>query len=180
MTDEQKSLANKIVEHFKNSNGDWLTVAQIDKAILNKTYSSQSPLIPILSILAYHDILLYEPTKYTSAGMVIENAHYILTNKGWSYESYDKLLQDLKHKQDLEIALIESSIASNKSVKYVNRLFWVTAAFAFFSSVGTVGTFILELRKEEQKPSQATSTSLPDTTKQNKPIPSVHDSLKKN
>jgi hypothetical protein len=165
MTNEQKSFANEIVAYFKTQNGGPLTTKQLDTAILQKNIIGHSALKPVLSILVFKEILFFQPTKHTSAGMVIEQEHYILTDKGWTYESYDKILQDEKHKRDLEDALITSSIASNKSVRYVNKLFWLTAIFAFASAVGTVGTFILELNKSQQPTSPNTVSIQKDTAK---------------
>jgi hypothetical protein len=156
MTDKQKIAADYVIALYKQKNG----VTQNKTAFLNTIDQSKHNLSDIRYAI---EILLHKGFLAVTDGVVKENI--FMTDKGWLYESYDKLLADEKRKNDLEEALITSSIASNKSVKYVNRLFWLTAAFAFFSSVGTIGTFILEIRKEEQKSLQATSPSYSDTTK---------------
>jgi hypothetical protein len=170
MTDKQKLAADYVVALYKQKNG----VTQNKTAFLNAVDRSKHNLSDIRYAI---EILLHKGFLAVTDGVVKENI--FMTDKGWLYESYDKLLADEKRKNDLEEALITSSIASNKSVKYVNRLFWLTAAFAFFSSVSTVGTFILELHKGEQKPSQETSTSYLDTTKKSNATQPVPDSLTK-
>jgi hypothetical protein len=168
MTQEQKKFADDIIKYFKDQDGSALTTKQIDAAILKHDMVGKSPLTSVLAILVYHHVLLYQPTKYTSAAMVIEEGYYILTDKGWAYENFDKILGDKKRRNDLEQALITSSIASNKSIKFVNKLFWLTAFFAFFSALGTMGTFILELRKTMQRPSAEAVRTYPDTTNKSK------------
>jgi hypothetical protein len=170
MTDKQKLAADYVIALYKQKNG----VTQNKTAFLNTVDQSKHNLSDIRYAI---EILLHKGFLAVTDGVVKENI--FMTDKGWLYESYDKLMADEKRKIDLEEALITSSIASNKSVKYVNRLFWLTAIFAFLSAIGTLGSFILELCKKSPQTSPKILEQRKDTVRQNITTQYVPDSLTK-
>ena len=170
MTDKQKQAADYIIELYKQKDG----VTHNKTHFLGTVDQNKHTLADIRYAL---EILLHKGFLAATDGVVKENL--FMTDKGWLYESYDKLLADEKRENDLKDALITSSIASNISVKYVNRLFWLTAIFAFLSAIGTLGSFILELCKKSPPTSTKILQQQKDTVKQNKTIQYVHDSLTK-
>lgn len=157
MTEELKRIANEFIAHFKRQEGAYFSKSDLIGII--RTNANVEPLHA-----GKVNVMLY---TLISKGFLAEGEHgnIHITPKGWEYESFDKVLADEKRKHDLEDALLTSSIAASKSTKYVNSLFWVTAIFAFLSAIGTVGTFILELKKQWQTPSPSIAQPLQDTTK---------------
>ena len=168
MTERQKIAADYVINFYKEKEG----VPLHNSSIFNYVDQTKHSLADIRYIL--HFLTL---KGFLAASDGVNKEVLYLTDKGWLYETYDRVLLDEKRKVDLEEALITSSIASNKSVKYVNRLFWLTAIFSFISAIGTLGSFILQVFEKSQKTSQEILRSQKDTIEQSKPILSVADSL---
>jgi hypothetical protein len=117
MTNEQKEHADKIVEYFKNENGPALTIQQIEKHISSQNTVGYQKTKPILSILVHHGILLMDKGVFAQSGLEMKQETYVLTPKGWAYETYDKLLADEKIKEELADKQIQSVIDTNTATQ---------------------------------------------------------------
>ena len=145
MNDLQKSAASTIVNTIKNINGSALELNKIEHEV--GAVHGVMDLRSVLGNLIAHNVLFHIPDKTTGSGTISHHGYYGLTDKGYTFESYDKLLEEVKHKEDLEKALINSSITANKSVNRVNKLFWITVFLAAMSAAGTIATVYIELYK---------------------------------
>lgn len=138
MTNKQISNCQLILDLFKEQ-GD--TVVYIPS---------------ILASIDHHPIKLNE-ARYTIhflIGMGFLNAtdgvnkeRLILTDLAWSFEKFEDYLGKMKRREELEEALLKSSISANHSTKYVNNLFIITIVLAAFSSIASLGTLGFEIYK---------------------------------
>jgi hypothetical protein len=70
-----------------------------------------------------------------------------LSDKGWLYEGYAKVMADEQRKAELEDALLDSGVKANKSSSRVNNLFWVTLAVAVAGVVAQALAFFNDREK---------------------------------
>jgi hypothetical protein len=108
MNQTQKKIVNLIVQRFKESNGVTASRTTIAQMITNEGYS-RNDVGYVLRFLSYKGIL------YAVDGMAEQ--HLMLTDKGWMYESYDKLIEEEAERKILEREQIESGIQANKAVQ---------------------------------------------------------------
>ena len=120
MTDAHKKAADVIVEAYKEKQGKAHNIHGFLGNLQDKA--------PLSDLRYASHILLHKGILMAIDGVNRENL--MLSDKGWDYESFDKLLAEEKRKQDLEEALISSSINANKAGTKVNKLFWLTFAVA--------------------------------------------------
>jgi hypothetical protein len=108
MNQTQKKIVNLIVQRFKERNGVTASRTTIAQMITNEGYS-RNDVGYVLRFLSYKGIL------YAVDGMAEQ--HLMLTDKGWMYESYDKLIEEEAERKILEREQIESGIQANKAVQ---------------------------------------------------------------
>jgi hypothetical protein len=122
MTEKQKQTADAIVNYFKEQDGAHLTLSQIDLKIHGKKVIGYAPTKPIISMLVVKGVLFHDKRQFQSGQLMNEDI-FLLTPKGWNYESFDKLLDEENKKEKLIDRQIKSAIISSRSVTETNNSF---------------------------------------------------------
>jgi hypothetical protein len=123
MTEAQKAIADYIIDFFKSKNG----VTMHQDTILQSAHNyDKSDVRYVLKMLLYKELL--------QATDGVNGSVMFLTDKGWIYESYDKLLEYEAYKRDLERRQMQSVLDTNKSVEATNKtqqkVLWISIGLA--------------------------------------------------
>lgn len=145
MTDEQKIIADEIVNCFKENGGLTKTDERVLSIMQNKGYNYNITRY-VLAMLVSKKILAKDINQVATT--------YFLTDAGWLYESYNKLLEDEAQRKELENSQIISGIKAN------NASFYNAGATILFGLIVTTTTLFTckreanrdtrELYKQEQ------------------------------
>lgn len=114
MTDKQKEFANDTVAYLKKHGGNYAAWIHVANENPEKQYIEQDALY-VFAILANKGVLQkHDGVRYNRETV-------LLTDKGWEYETYDKLIADENAEKQLTQEQITSATEANKSVKRTNR-----------------------------------------------------------
>lgn len=121
MTEVQKHLADKIIHFFKNREGAAVPIEEIYK-LQDVTKGFTLERIRYVTAMLVNKGLLYATPYVFINTLTTLHPNYLLTDKGWTYESYDNVLHDEAKQKKLEFLLIKSSIRTNRSVRKTNNI----------------------------------------------------------
>ena len=171
MTDAHKNAADLIVEAYKERQGKSFNIHNFLGGLQDKA--------PLDALRYASHILVHKGILMPTDG--INRDSLMLSDKGWDYNGFDKLIEEEKRKKNLEDALITSSINSNKSSTRVNNLFWLTFFVALFGVLIQLLTYFNDQEKhdlQQQVKSQETmiqSLQKQLSQKENALIPLRHE-----
>ena len=150
MTETQMKIADAIIKYFKDKEGDYVSK--------NALYDLQDVSIGFtLNQIRYMtSILMHNRFITRDTGFIHNTEIFILTNKGWEYESYQKFEQEektkeeyQKYKEQLETQHIQTSVDTNKSVQDTNRNVRrsnrVIVAASISTALFALGAFVISL-----------------------------------
>ena len=140
MTELQKRCADFIINFYKEKQG----VSWNKESLLSEINQKEFPLHEARYVL---HMLLYKRLLAASDGVVKQ--YLFLTDKGWAYESYDKLLAEEKAKERLEKRQIRSSIRTNASVRSTNNIQKLALFLTVATSVLTLWVSLLTYKKTD-------------------------------
>jgi hypothetical protein len=115
MTDTLKLIADAIVDYYKKLDGTAKRLEEIQIQDSSKGFTKEK-IRYVVSILVSKGMLISTPYVYISALTTLQPTYY-LSDKGWLYESYDKLIEEENRKEKLIHDQIQSVIDTNTAVQ---------------------------------------------------------------
>jgi hypothetical protein len=129
MLGEQKNIADDIILFLKTQEGRPTLIDEIILTVEKKNHS-QDDIRYVIKMLKHKGFI-----QCTSAGTFAE---CFLSDKGWLYDNYDKVLAEEKYQADLAEQQVQSVIKTNKMQRWSFWASLITALAAIVVSLITV------------------------------------------
>lgn len=174
MTEVQKQLADEIISFFKKREGVAVPIEEIYKLQNAEKEFTLERIRYVTAMLVNKGLLHATPYVFINT-LTTLHPNYTLTDKGWTYVNYDKVLEEESKQKKLEILQIKSAIRTNKSVRKTNNI-----QIGVLILTAILSTFSLVFSYLDYKKESITNVAAPKVRVQLPPRVLDRDTLMKN